>query len=228
MKSLRTFLIFLVEYCSVYSKWHIHAQVYFLFYFSLPCLLVLIPGWRAEAVIKTEVIMLNIVTITSWSAPKSHQSALHIRLITSQISNSHNASYLGLIAHCHTHLHLIQTLHINHTQTEDHCEVLICLGFLFIWFWSWTVSSSVRLLSAWPDLDCSWTFDYCCLPPNSACCLDYPCCLIYVALSTLFDPACTILLIKSCKWIPLCLCHHNKYSALYHRNKLHLNIQIYT
>jgi len=65
---------------------------------------------------------------------------------------------------CHTHLHLIQTLHINHTQTEDHCEVLICLGFLFIWFWSWTVSSSVRLLSAWPDLDCSWTFDYCCLP----------------------------------------------------------------
>jgi len=29
--------------------------------------------------------------------------------------------------------------------------------FLFIWFWSWTVYPFLRLLSAWPDLDCSWT-----------------------------------------------------------------------
>jgi len=42
---------------------------------------------------------LHYVTITSWSAPKSHQRALHTRRITSQNNNSHNASYLGLITH---------------------------------------------------------------------------------------------------------------------------------
>jgi len=74
-------------------------------------------------------------------------------------SNSHHASYLGLIAP-HTCTAFTHT-HKRHLHTPHQCEVLICPGdrfWAFIsWFWfsgfgllnCWTTS---RLISAWPEL----------------------------------------------------------------------------